>query len=200
MEEAIEIFKRKPQLNEDPGKAKIFPMFKDIVKKEQEERKKQKESNERPVTGKVIRNRNKQREQVLADSELDETIPYMGEETGSESGDIDLTVERVGQEEKRENHETENNENHVVMADWDDDLYSDEMKPTKKRQRFSNAPAIQDEIMELYRKGGESTQPEPQRRHQKCKEHVIDESNTMKVQTDVCEDKNIKEIGEIRRS
>ena len=42
------------------------------------------------------------------------------------------------------------------MADWDDDLYSDEMRPTKKRQRFSNAPAIQNEIMELYRKGGES--------------------------------------------
>ena len=119
VKEAIEIFKRKPQLNEDPGKAKIFPMFKDVVRKEQEERNTQKGGKERSVSaGRVMGEKDKQREKILADSELDETIPYIGEEADSDSGDIDITVETVGQEDRGSKHETEINGNLGVMADF----------------------------------------------------------------------------------
>ena len=179
-------------------------MFKDVVRKEQEERNTQKGGKERSVSaGKVMGEKDKQREKIVADSELDETIPYIGEEADSDSGDIDITVETVGQEDRGSKHETEVNGNIGVMMDWDDDLYSDEMRPTKKRQRFSNAPAIQGEIMELYRKGGESIQPKSQSqqcRDQKCEEHVENEKDTKKVQTNSATDNIIDQIGEIRRS
>ena len=71
------------------------------------------------------------------------------------------------------------------------------MRPNKKRQRFSDAPAIQEEIMELYRKGGESIKPKTQ--SQQC-QHVENEKDTKKVQRNTAADNNIDQIGEIRRS
>ena len=103
IKEALEIYKRKPQLNEDAGKAKIFPMFRDIVKKEQDEKRKQdqmkreeqkRSKNEKHPGEEQESNENEGVKQcVIPDSELDETIPYIGDQIQSDYEDIDLVIE-----------------------------------------------------------------------------------------------------------
>ena len=202
VKEAIEILKRKPQLNEDAGKAKIFPMFKDIVKKEQEERIKQKKENDRPghvrkSMSEDVRETSKQSRQEVPDSELDETIPYVGEEMNSENEEVDMIIEKVREADKESNPETEASGEYDVLADWDDDLYSDVTRPTRKRQRFSNAPAIQEEIVELYRKGGKCSLPESQNQDQEGEKN---NENMIEQHKSPVEYKKTEKIGEIRRS